>query len=98
MADFTIQGRHPAIFRITDDVTGAHNVTNSSPTTFLAGVIVNVTTGSYPVQHLDTDTLVEVGPGATVSIDPSGVTGAVGIGFSDNNEQAQSTTYNFVVQ
>jgi len=98
MAAFTIQGRHPAIFRITDNVAETHDVTNSSPTTFLAGVIVNVTTGTYPVQHLDADTLVEVGPGETVTIDPTGVTDAVGVGFSDNNDQVRSTAYNFVVQ
>ena len=97
MADFTVQGRHPAIFRITDDVTGAHNVTNSTPTTLAAGVIVNVTKGDYQVQHLDGDTLVEIAPGATIAIDPTGVAGAVGIGFHDNNEQATATVYNYVV-
>jgi hypothetical protein len=98
MAAFTIQGRHPAIFRVTDNVAETHDVTNSTPTTFLAGVIVNVTQGSYPVQHLDADTIVEVAPGATVTIDPTGVAGAIGIGFHDNNDQATATVYNYVVQ
>jgi len=97
MADFTIQGRHPAIFRVTEDVSGAHNVTNSTPSVVIGGVIVNATRGSYQVQHLDADTLVEIKPGATVSIDPTGVTGAVGVGFTDNNDQVRGTAYNYVV-
>jgi len=98
MADFVLQNRHSSIFRITDDVTGAHNVTNSSPATFLAGVIVNVTRGDYQVQELDADTLTEVAPGATVAIDPTGVSGAVGVGFVDKSAQATATAYNYVVQ
>ena len=98
MADFTIQGRHPAIFRVTDNVGEAHNVTNNTPTTFVAGVIVNVTMGDYQVQHIDATTAVEVKAGATVSIDPTGVSGALGIGFTDNNEQVVSTAYDYVVQ
>ena len=98
MAAFTIQGRHPAIFRVTDNVAETHDITNITPTTFLAGVIVNVTKGDFQVQNLDAGTLVEVAPGATVTIDPTGVTGAVGIGFNDNNEQATATVYNYVVQ
>lgn len=98
MADFTIQGRHPAIFRVTDNVSEAHNVINNTPTTFVAGVIVNVTMGDYQVQHIDSATAVEVKAGATVSIDPTGVSGALGIGFTDNNEQVVSTAYDYVVQ
>jgi TRAP-type mannitol/chloroaromatic compound transport system substrate-binding protein len=98
MAAFTIQGRHPAIFRVTDNVAETHDVTNNTPTTFLAGVIVNVTQGSFQIQHLDANTLVEVAPGATVTIDPTGVSGAVGVGFNDNNDQVTATVYNYVVQ
>ena len=97
MADFTVQGRHPAIFRVTDNVAEAHNVTNDTPTTLVAGTIVNVIRGGHSIQHLDTDTLVEIAPGATTAIDPTGVVGAVGIGFNDNNEQATATVYNYVV-
>jgi hypothetical protein len=98
MAAFTIQNRHPAIFRITDDIASTHDVTNSTSTTFFAGVIVNVTKGDYQVQELDGDTLVEVKAGATVTIDPTAVPQAVGVGFSDKSAQMVSTTYEFVVQ
>jgi hypothetical protein len=97
MADFTVQGRHPAIFRVTDNVAEAHNVTNDTPTTLTAGVIVEVTRGDHKVQHLDADTLVEIAPGATQAIDPTGVAAAVGIGFHDNNSQVTTTAYDYVV-
>ena len=92
MADFTIQGRHPALFRVTDDTTGAHNIKNELGSVFLAGVLVEVTRGKGMIQHLDDTTLVEVAPGATVSIDPTGVSGAVGVGLSLREKQMDMTT------
>jgi len=98
MAAFEIITRQTAIFRITDDVSSTHDVTNNTPATMVAGVLVTVSAGrQYPTQHIDLDTAVVVKPGETVTLDPTTVTGAVGIGFNDTKEQATSTIDEFVV-
>jgi len=98
MAAFDIQTRHPGIFRVTDDVTAAHDITNNTPETLVAGVIVTVTAGrKHPTQHLADATLIQIRPGETKSIDPTGVTQAQGVGFLDSKEQYNSTIDNFIV-
>ncbi len=98
MAAFDIQTRHPGIFRVTDDITAAHDITNNTPETLMAGVIVTVTAGrKHPTQHLDDATIVVIKPGATASIDPTGVAAAQGVGFLDSKEQYNSTIDSFIV-
>ena len=92
MATYDITGRHTSIHRVTDDVTVAHSLVNKLGSTFTAGVIVSVTRGNAIIEHLDTDTMVEVKPGETVAIDPTAVAGAVGVGFASREAQMESTT------
>jgi hypothetical protein len=96
MADFTLQARHPSLFRVTDDVAGTTTVKNEVGSTFYAGVIVEVTKGRGMIQHLDTDTMVEVKTGDSVTIDPTTVSGAVGVGLSLREKQMDSTTVEIV--
>ncbi len=96
MAQFTMQARHPSLFRVTDDVAGTHDIKNEVGSTFYAGVIVEVTKGRGMIQHLDTDTMVEVKTGETVTIDPTTVTGAVGVGLSLREKQMDTTTVEIV--
>ena len=91
MADFVIKQRHPNIHRITSDVSAAHTVTNSGPAPLKAGVLVEVTRGTYKVEHLDDATLVDLNPGQSVTIDPTTVTGATGVGFTDPRNIVEST-------
>ena len=98
MADFTMIGRHPSIFRITNDVSEAHTVYNKSGETVTAGVIVNVHRGNQIIQHLDDATLVELKSGDSVSLDPTGVSGAVGVGFSSRRLQVDNTAVIEVVE
>ena len=92
MATYDITGRHTSIFRVTDDVSVAHSLVNKLGSTFTAGVIVSVTRGNAIIEHLDTDTMVEVKPGETVAIDPTAVSGAVGVGFASREAQVDTTT------
>jgi len=92
MATYDITGRHTSIFRVTDDVSVAHSLVNKLGSTFAAGVIVSVTKGNAIIEHLDVDTLVEVKPGDSIAIDPTVVTGAVGVGFASREAQVDTTT------
>jgi hypothetical protein len=92
MATYDITGRHTSIHRVTDDVSGAHTLVNKLGSVFTAGVIVSVTRGDAVIEHLDADTLVEVKPGDSVSIDPTTVSGAVGVGFASREAQMDTTT------
>jgi len=96
MADFTLQARHPSLFRVTDDVAATTTIKNEVGSTFYAGVMVEVAKGRGVIQHLDTDTLVEVKTGDSVTIDPTTVTGAIGVGLSLREKQMDTTTVEIV--
>ncbi len=96
MADFTLQARHPALFRVTDDIAGTTTIKNEVGSTFYAGVLVEVNRGKGVIQHLDTDTMVEVQTGDSVTIDPTTVTGAIGVGISLREKQMDATTVEIV--
>jgi len=96
MADFTLQARHPALFRVTDDIAGTTTIKNEVGSTFYAGVMVEVDKGKGVIQHLDTDTLVEVKTGDSVTIDPTTVSGAIGVGLSLREKQMDTTTVEIV--
>jgi hypothetical protein len=91
MATFDITGRHGAIFRVTDDVSGAHTINNKLGSAFYAGTIVKVTRGNAIIEHLDAETMVEVPAGGSVTVDPTAVSGAVGVGFAARENQMEST-------
>ena len=92
MATYDITGRHTSIFRVTNDVTGPHTLVNKLGSTFYAGTIVSVVRGNAIIEHLDTDTMVEVKPGDSIQVDPTAVSGAVGVGFASRELQMDSTT------
>ena len=96
MADFTLQARHPSLFRVTDDIAGTTTIKNEVGSTFYAGVMVEVSKGKGVIQHLDTNTLVEVKTGDSVTIDPTTVTGAIGVGLSLREKQMDTTTVEIV--
>jgi len=92
MADFKLTQRHPSIYRITDDATTAHNITNNTNATILVGAIVEVNRGKGVIQHFDVEEgFTTLLPGASASIDYSGVAGCVGVGFSDSKANLNST-------
>jgi hypothetical protein len=92
MATYDITGRHTAIHRVTDDVSAAHTLVNKLGSVFTAGVIVSVVRGNGVIEHIDADTMVDVLPGESVTIDPTSVDGAVGVGFASREAQMESTT------
>jgi len=92
MATYDITGRHTSIHRVTDDVSAPHTLVNKLGSTFTAGVIVPVIRGNAIIEHLDAGTLVEVKPGDSIAVDPTVVTGAVGVGFASREAQVDTTT------
>ena len=98
MADFKITARHPSIIRCTKDASATHTITNNCGSTFIAGVIVEVTRGNQIINHIDADTMVEVAPGQTVTIDPTGVADAVGVGLSSREKSIDTTGVEFIVE
>ena len=92
MATYNITGRHTSIHRVTDDVSGPHTLVNKLGSAFFAGTIVEVVRGNAIIEHLDVDTMVEVKAGDTVQVDPTTVTGAIGVGFASREAQMESTT------
>ena len=92
MATYDITGGHTAIHRVTNDVSAAHTLVNKLGSIFTAGVIVSVTRGNGIIEHIDTDTMVDVLPGESVTIDPTAVADAVGVGFTSREAQMDSTT------
>jgi hypothetical protein len=92
MATFDITGRHTSIHRVTDDVAGSHTIVNKLGSTFFAGTIVSVVRGDAIIEHLDAETMVEVKPGDSITVDPTAVDGAVGVGFASREAQMDTTT------
>jgi hypothetical protein len=92
MATFDLSGGHPGITKLTSDVSGAHDIINNFGSILVAGVLVRVSKGRSDIVHLDADTLQTVMPGETVTVDPTTVTGAIGIGVTSPEKQANSTS------
>ena len=93
MANFELVNRHNSISQITTDVSAAHTITNNTAEFIVAGVLVEVHTGRgrFPIIHIDDATAVEIAPGESATIDPTGVTGAIGVGFIGAKASVDST-------
>ena len=97
MADFTLIGRHTSVLRVTDNVAETCTIYNKTGSVITAGVLTEVTRGNAIIRHLDAGTEVDVQPGGSVVIDPTAVTGAVGVGFSDRGEAVTTTVVDNIV-
>ena len=91
MAEYTLIGRHPNLVLLTENVTEDCVVKNEAGEPMTLGVMVEVTRGQYKIQHIDADSMVEAKPGQTVTIDPTAVSGAVGVCYQNDRSQVLST-------
>jgi len=99
MATVRILTCRTEIKRINETLGEATDVTNNTTAAIYAGVLVEVTKpGGSIVEELDPATTVEILPGATASIDPAGVTNAVGVAFNSITEGAISTASEMLVR
>ena len=82
MAEFTLIQKPTAIDKVTDDVSGATTIYNRSGSVTYAGVLIRITRGNQIIEHIDADTLVEIKSGESKDIDPTGVSGAIGVAIT----------------
>ena len=75
MADYTVVARPMAVNMVTADITAAHTIYNRSGSPIQAGILVRITRGNSVQEHIDTDTMVEIAPGASAVIDPTAYSG-----------------------
>jgi len=91
MADYTMVGRHPNLVLLTDNVAETHTIKNEAGEPMTFGVMVEVTRGKYKIQHIDTEGMIRLNPGETGTVDPTTVSGAIGVCYQNDRSQVLST-------
>ena len=99
MADYTVVARPMAVNMVTEDVSAAHTIYNRSGSVFMAGILVRINRGDSLQEHLDTDTIVEVRPGSSATIDPTAYSGTpAGVGVTFRSDAIDSTASEMMIR
>lgn len=92
MADLTIITRHPSIKIATGNVSEAHTVYNKGGEPLTFGAVVRVTRGSRIIEHIDAEgPTLTLNSGESGTIDVTGVSGAVAVGYFERQDQVTNT-------